>query len=102
MSLIVAALCSPLIAVHADAPGLLHAATMEAVVHGWDAGEVTSACGVEGLKLVGSEHGGRILFVEWPPRMSSLAASMVRCRECHVATGRKRPRSAFRPKEVRA
>lgn len=97
MSLIVAALCSPLVAADPQAPDVLHAATMEAVVGGWEAGEVMSACGVEGLKLVGSEHGNEILFVEWPPRVSSLVAPMVRCGECHVATGRKRPRSAFRP-----
>lgn len=92
LNLIGAMLNAPLVAVDVASPDLLHAATMETIGKGWEAETVSSACGAEGLKLLASGDQA----VLWPPRVSSLAGAMRRCKACHEATGRKRPRSEFR------
>lgn len=90
--LFAAALHAPLVAVDPAARTVLHAATMDAVVNGWERGEVSAACGTVGLKLMDN---GERASVPWPPRVSSLPEGTTRCLACHTATGRKRPRSAF-------
>lgn len=100
MNLIVASLCAPLVACSPASPNVLHAVTMEGVVKGWpnppDTGKSSfvSACGVDGVLFCGTPE-----FVpEWPPRVSSLPPTIVRCRDCHRLTGRKSPRSSFKAK----
>lgn len=93
-SLFVAMLRAPLVGVVPGDTAVLHAADMALIAHGWERGETESVCGVPGLKLV---DGGDGSGVEWPPRVSSLPDGRRRCRACHLATGRKRPRSAFKP-----
>jgi hypothetical protein len=101
MNLITATFCAPLIACSSESPNVLHAVTMEAVVTGWPdpPGSVphfVSACGVEGVLFIQLGDG---LAVEWPPRVSELPKTVVRCRDCHRLTGRKSPRSEIRFKE---
>lgn len=79
-------------------PLVLHAITMEQVGDGWQGGDFrkrqarfVSACGREGIAAFGIE-GDPLL---WPPRVRGLPPSLTRCRECHLATGRRRPRSWF-------
>lgn len=98
MNLLTLSLCAPLIGVDEALPNILHAVTMESVVHGWGDGNdphFVSACGIEGLKLLGRDE----YAAEWPPRVSTLGARK-RCVTCHVLTGRMRPRSEFKRVEV--
>jgi hypothetical protein len=92
--LFVAALCAPLIATHPNNPTVLHAATMDAVIEGWDKGTVTSACGQTGLKL--PTYTADNLVIPWPPRIRSLPEGTTRCRQCQQATGSGRPRSSWK------
>lgn len=96
-SLFVAMLRAPLVGVVPNDPAVLHAVDLALIAHGWEKGETESVCGVTGIKLV---DGGEGAGVEWPPRVSSLPDGRSRCRACHIATGRKRPRSAFLPTPV--
>lgn len=84
---------APLVAADPEHLGVLHAATsdrlMPAVLH--DDSYVVGACGEAGLKVLSTSAG----VVQWPPRVSSLPAGVTRCVPCHVATGRKRPRSSW-------
>jgi len=41
------------------------------------------------------------ISIRWPPAVAGLAPEHVRCRECWVATGRKRPRSRIVTEEKR-
>lgn len=99
MNLITAMFAAPLIGCDPDTPDVLHAVTMEGLTAAWvpvDGNDpwFTAPCGAGRLKLVGSDD----LLVPWPPRVSSLVAPMVRCRNCQRLTGNKRPRSSRRPK----
>ena len=92
-SLIALMLDAPLIGVRKRWPETLHAIAMDGFpVATWPKGKATSACGLSGLRVAVDESGA----VPWPPRVSTLPEGTVRCRECHEATGRKRPRSEFR------
>ncbi len=87
--LAVAAFTAPLVAVDPLDPAVLHAATMEAIVDGWDKDWIRSACFQAECKLfvAGGES------VPWPPRVVGLAdLGRSRCVACHNATGRRRPR----------
>jgi hypothetical protein len=88
MILIEAMFNAPLIAVDPEQPDALHAATMEAVCHGWKTGTVESACGVDGLKLL-SQDGEKP--IPWPPAVRGLKP-MLRCPVCQARTGRRKPR----------
>ncbi len=93
-SLLSAALDAPLLAVLKRWPNTTHAITMESVIDGWDRGTFTSACGMKTLRLVGNGNGAAVC---WPPRIKG--CPMERCRECWVATGKKRPRSHWTRKD---
>lgn len=102
-SLVECGLNAPLVAVLEAEPRTFHAVTMEAVVKGWeftDDGKVKddlhfdAACGVAGVKLVGSGNEP----VPWPPFAPK--RPLVRCLDCHKATGRKSPRSRFNVTEA--
>jgi len=99
VNLITAMFAAPLIGCDPDTPDVLHAVTMEGLTAAWvpvDGNDpwFSAPCGAVRLKLVGSDGSA----VSWPPRVSSLVGSMVRCRDCQRLTGSKRPVSSFRPK----
>lgn len=91
--LIIAALAAPLTAISRRWPTVLHAAEMETIISAWPNGTVTAACGKARLRLLA--WGADRTMVPWPPRVDSLPADWTRCRDCHMATGRKRPRSRW-------
>lgn len=93
--MIVAAMTAPLIALDPHDQSMVHAITMEEVVKGWESTSLSAACGVEGLKLMPDTDGG---YAPWPPRVAGMPDGMSRCRECHDLTGKKRPRTQWRPK----
>lgn len=86
---------APWIGVRKRWPSVLHAVTYEGLpIHTWPDGLATSACGLTGLRILASGENP----VAWPPRVAGLAeSSKERCRACWEATGRKRPRSTFKP-----
>jgi len=88
-SLIAVALDAPIMAVLRRWPKTTHAVTFEAIIEGWWRGTFTSACGIRSLRLVG--HDG--LAARWPPKVKH--CPYVRCRECWVATGKRRPRTRW-------
>jgi hypothetical protein len=98
--LIALALAAPLCAIEPGKGSLVvHAVTMEEVVRKGLSDEpalddalgcLTAPCGATGLLVIG-EHLGQEVPLPWPPRVKGLAPG-VRCRECWVATGRKKPR----------
>lgn len=106
MNLITFALCAPLVAVLPDERHVQHAATMDALVKGWDRTEVEPAddgsprvAGLpEGVRTACGRPGGALLQVDgtlvlWPVRVSTLPDGVRRCRECYAATGRPKIRS---------
>lgn len=81
-------------------PRVLHAITMEGVCKGFHedaAAPFVAACGASGLKLYPIRYAAleRAYALLWPPEVKSLPSTLVRCKECFQATGRKRPRSVF-------
>lgn len=88
LTLIAAALFGPFIALHPRKDGaVLHATDDRSLVRGWGRRKtVDAACGATRLKM---------LDAQWPPRVASLPDGVVRCRACHDATGRRRPRSTI-------
>lgn len=85
MNLITCLIHAPLVAVSKRWPNKLHAAPMEAIATAWPDGTVTAPCGARGLRLV--RIGDRVAL--WPPYAKGPAE---RCRECWLATGKRRPR----------
>ena len=84
---------APLTGVRKRWPEVLHAIEMDGVpVKTWPHGKATSACGLTGLRVVAVERSGLML---WPPRVASLPDGLSRCRVCHEATGKRRPRSNY-------
>lgn len=71
---------------------VLHAIDAEAVLgrFGDKRTTVDAPCG-ERVRIISGEIGPFM----WPPRVSMLPAGTTRCVECHLATGRKRPHSAW-------
>lgn len=100
-TLIGAALDAPLMAVLRRWPNRLHAVDMEHVVKGWDRGSYLSACGLQGVRLVGVDVDEVTVVAPWPPRLRGLPAGRVRCRDCWEVTGRMRPRTEWKPKELK-
>jgi len=84
---------APLVGVRKRWPNVLHAVEMEGLP--WPEGKAVSACGITGLRVVADE---RSMVMPWPPRVASIPDGMSRCRPCHEATGKLRPRSEFRTK----
>ena len=64
---------------------VIHAATMESVLHHNEDGTMTAACGTAGLKILSVEMKGESAL-PWPPRVNGLAP-MTRCRDCWHQTG---------------
>lgn len=60
-----------------------------------------AVCGAK-VRLLPFKADGKTATALWPPRVSSLRDGATRCRECHEATGRKRPSGYFPPVEVTA
>lgn len=89
---------APWIGIRLRWPQTLHAVTYEGLpIRTWPDGRATSACGLHGLRILASSENHP---VAWPPRVAGLAeAGMERCRACWVATGCKRPKSTFTPKD---
>lgn len=94
---------APLILVTEDGDDtVFHGATMDAIADAaFGPGEPTvvlSACGLPGkLALIGDADAPSL----WPPRVAELrAGGGSRCLECHRATGRMRPRSTIRGRDV--
>ncbi len=80
-----AAFQAPIICCDPNDRHVLHAATMEAIVAAWHGSDsVVAACGAGAMKL---------LPILWPPRVATMPDDSTRCRACHVATGKMRPRS---------
>lgn len=90
--LVEAMLRAPLVAIQ---PGerVFHAVGVGALAKGWPDGPGVAPCGAV-VKLLGVPFGSDNA-VEWPPRVSSLPDGWTRCRECHDATGKMRPRATF-------
>lgn len=92
MILLDALIGAPWIAWRPDTPAVLHAVGLHQLVGlagSWDQVDTaTAACGTDGVKLAP---------VPWPPRKRDLPDGITRCRACHDATGRLRPRSETRP-----
>ena len=87
---------APLIGVRKRWPNVLHAVEMEGLpIKTWPKGKAVSVCGITGLRLLGREDGSATL---WPPRVKGMPDGVTRCRDCHEATGRLRPRSEYRAK----
>jgi len=59
----------------------------------WPKGKAVSACGLSGLRVIGSRDGNA---VPWPPRVASLPDGTTRCRECYSAVPVRKVRSEFR------
>jgi len=71
-------------------PHVIHAITLENGLHGFVTGRMPqAACGVKHLRYFATADGGKVLV--WPIRAKG---ELTRCRECWVATGKKRPRRA--------
>ena len=86
---------APWIGVRKRWPNVLHAVRDEDLpIATWPRGTARSACGLAGVRLEWSNGGP----VPWPPRLRWMPDGWSRCADCHDATGRKRPRSEFRPK----
>jgi len=98
VSMVEAAFSAPLCGISIRWPKVLHAVEMREIVKAWPDGTVVAACGVKGLRLL--DVGGRLPLL-WPPAVKGLAPLHVRCRECWVKTGRKRPRSRIVTEEER-
>lgn len=89
-------LTAPLVGLRKRWPNVLHAVEMEGFpVKTWPNGTARSACGLTGLRLLWSSGP-----TPWPPRVRGLPEGFTRCAECHEATGRKRPRSEFKPRQT--
>lgn len=85
---------APLCAIRPGAgDATLHAVTMESIGDAIDDTgadrRLIGACGAEGLRLIG-ERLGQEAPLPWPP--PARGTGLVRCRECWVATGKRRPR----------
>lgn len=79
---------APWLAAEPGVGRVIHAATMKMLTS--PTGEMESPCGVAVKLLPLPWPDGEA--VPWPPQ-HRLPPPMTRCRECWVATGRKRPRS---------
>jgi hypothetical protein len=101
MNLFGAALDAPLMAVRKRWPNTIHAIDLQHVVGGWDRGTFWSACGLRGLRLVGTHYDEALIAAPWPPRLRGLPEDTERCRECWELTGKRRPRSTYTSKEVK-
>lgn len=86
---------APVIGVRKREPLKLHALTLRAVASAWPNGKPkrlpVAACGVSGVRILSD---GPHSVLPWPPPARG-AVGFERCRECWVATGKKRPRSHF-------
>lgn len=89
--LITAAFMAPLVGKIPDDP-LLHAVTMEEIIKNWaDSESVAGACGEPGLKVLTFDD----QILRWPVQARGLPSGYVRCRNCWVVTGQKRPRTKW-------
>ena len=92
-SLIELMFSAPLVAFNRRWPRVLHAVDMEQIAPAWKkGGSVTAVCGATRLKVLAC--GPQLVL--WPPQVKSLHPDHERCRACHEATGRKRPRSIYK------
>lgn len=93
MNLVTLLMAEPVVAVDPGEDTTLHAVTADGIDAGdWPTPVLRSACGVSGVKLV--ENAGYAGDpVPWPPPARGLPEGFSRCRECWVATGKKRPRA---------
>lgn len=102
MNLVTALLYAPWTGLDPKRPDVFHAITFEELSKAWPFPPkrvlwATGACGAKHLKIAAdTEENG----VPWPPRVKTMPTRFVRCRACHEATGRKRPRSSFIPKDA--
>jgi hypothetical protein len=96
MMLIAVMFDAPVIGVLRRWPNRVHAIEMEAVAAGWERGTFKSACGVTGLRFWGLEVENVLCAAPFPPRVKGMPDGLVRCRECWVLTGKKRPRVEWR------
>lgn len=94
MLLIEALMAAPLTAMSRRWPGTFHAAETKTIIGAWPNGTVTAPRGATRLRLVAGRDG---LPGLWPPQVKGMLPGWTRCRACHVATGEKRPRSAWVP-----
>ena len=97
VSMVEAAFSAPLCGISIRWPKVLHAVEMREIVKAWPDGTVVAACGVKGLRVAVAGDAP----MPWPPAVAGLAPEHVRCRECWVETGRKRPRSRIVTEEER-
>ena len=73
----------------AGVPVVLHAATVDTLREGYRDGTMHAPCGASVMLLPWPwPHGDP---VPWPPQARMRGVATTRCRECWVATGRKRP-----------
>lgn len=110
-NLVTLALNAPLVAVLPNDRTTQHAATMETITKAWDLTPVESeneeprVAGLpEGVSTACGESGAALLnlggqMVPWPVRISTLPEGVRRCKACHAATGRMRPRCEIRASE---
>ena len=96
VTMIEAAMAAPLCGVSVRWPKVLHAVEMREFMR--PGRTVTAPCGASRLRLAVTEAGAPM---PWPPAVAGLAPHHVRCRECWVKTGRKRPRSRIVTEEER-
>lgn len=85
---------APICGVHPNATvtRVVHALTIDQVPLKRATG--TSACGKRGIKAMGLTIDGpdKVLVAPFPPQKRGLPNGLVRCDECWLATGKKRPR----------
>ncbi len=98
ITLFQAMFAAPLIGFRRDG-ALLHAVTAKELCAKWKSDLLLDApCGATGLKVLRVRD--ETLLYEWPPSTRNLPAKYRRCDACHEATGRKRPRTRWEPKEA--
>lgn len=90
-TLLAAMFTAPLIGVNLRYPERLHAVDMDVLPAAWPNRCVSAPCGAKRLRIMKSGD----FIVPWPPDSRSLPEGWERCRECWVATGKKRPRSRW-------
>jgi hypothetical protein len=97
VSLLQAVFSAPLIGCDSsEAPPItLHAITVDEIVARWGTSAATAVCGAGDLRIL-KVRDEPVLY-EWPPSTRYMPKKFHRCADCHRATGRKRPRSRWKP-----